>query len=136
MQKKDTMMNIFGEGTKFKGNMRVAGSLRIDGEFDGQMTVSETLIVGKTGKIKGEIKSKNSIIGGAINGDLKSGEKVELQVGAKFEGDLSCKKLIVEEGVTFDGNCKMSETKSTEKDLQQRNLKAKNKVRQEGRELI
>ena len=117
MQKKDTMMNIFGDGTKFKGNLRVAGSLRIDGEFEGQMTVSETLIVGKTGKIKGEIKSKNSIIGGAINGNLKTGEKVELQVGAKFEGDLSCKKLIVEEGVTFDGNCKMSETKSMEKDV-------------------
>ncbi|MCK4575413.1 polymer-forming cytoskeletal protein [candidate division WOR-3 bacterium] len=111
MTKQETMMNILGNGTKFKGNAKIAGSLRIDGEFEGGMTVSETLIIGKTGKIKGDIKTKNSIIGGYINGNLKTDEKVELQSGAKFEGDLICKKLIVEEGVTFDGNCKMSETK-------------------------
>ncbi len=118
MQKSDTMMNILGNGTQFKGNLKVVGSLRIDGGFDGEMTVSETLIVGKTGKLKGTIKTKNSIIGGIINGNLETKEKVELQVGARFDGDLICKKLIIEEGVLFDGNCQMSETKSMEKEKQ------------------
>lgn len=118
MQKSDTMMNILGNGTQFKGNLKVVGSLRIDGGFDGEMTVSETLIVGKTGKLKGTIKTKNSIIGGIIKGNLETKEKVELQVGARFDGDLICKKLIIEEGVLFDGNCQMSETKSMEKEKQ------------------
>jgi len=118
MQKSDTMMNILGNGTRFKGNLKVAGSLRIDGDFDGEMTVSETLIVGKAGKLKGTIKAKNSIIGGIINGNLSTKEKVELQVGAKFDGDLICKKLIIEEGVLFDGNCQMSEIKPMEKEKQ------------------
>jgi cytoskeletal protein CcmA (bactofilin family) len=112
MQKGDTMMNILGNGTKFKGNLKVAGSLRIDGEFDGDMTVSETLIIGKSGKLKGTIKAKNSIIGGNIIGNLNTNEKVELQSGASFEGDLVCKKLIIEEGVLFDGNCKMTDKKT------------------------
>jgi cytoskeletal protein CcmA (bactofilin family) len=112
MQKGDTMMNILGNGTKFKGNLKVAGSLRIDGEFDGDMTVSETLIIGKAGKLKGTIKTKNSIIGGTIIGNLTTIEKVELQSGASFDGDLVCKKLIIEEGVLFDGNCTMSEKKT------------------------
>ncbi|OQX53453.1 MAG: hypothetical protein B5M53_06950, partial [Candidatus Cloacimonas sp. 4484_209] len=63
----------------------------------------ETLIIGKTGKVKGEVKTKNSIIGGYVNGNLQADEKVELQASAKFEGDLICKKLIIEEGVLFDG---------------------------------
>lgn len=112
MQKGDTMMNILGSGTKFKGNLKVAGSLRIDGEFDGEMTVSETLIIGKAGKLKGTIKTKNSIVGGNIVGTLTTGEKVELQSGASFEGDLVCKKLIIEEGVLFDGNCRMTDKKT------------------------
>lgn len=112
MQKSEAMMNILGNGTKFKGNLKVSGNLRIDGEFDGEMTVSETLIIGKTGKLKGTIKAKNSIIGGSIIGNLTTNEKVELQAGASFEGDLVCKKLIVEEGVLFDGNCKMSDKKT------------------------
>jgi cytoskeletal protein CcmA (bactofilin family) len=111
MQKSDTMMNILGNGTKFKGNLKVAGSLRIDGDFDGDMSISETLIIGKSGKLKGTIAAKNSIIGGRVVGNLDTKEKVELQSGACFEGDLMCKKLIVEEGVLFDGNCKMSDKK-------------------------
>ncbi len=112
MQKNDAMMNILGSGTKFKGNLKVVGSLRIDGEFNGEMAVSETLIIGKTGKLKGTISTKNSIIGGSIVGDLTTNEKVELQAGASFEGDLVCKKLIIEEGVLFDGNCRMSDKKA------------------------
>ena len=112
MQKGDSMMNILGNGTKFKGNLKVAGSLRIDGEFDGDMSVSETLIIGKTGKLKGTIRAKNSIIGGNIAGNLTTKEKVELQSGACVDGDLVCKKLIIEEGVLFDGNCRMTEKKT------------------------
>jgi len=111
MAKQDNLMNILGGGTKFKGNIKVSGSLRIDGEFDGNMTISETLIVGKTGQLKGEIKTRNSVIGGHVNGNLSSTDKVELQAGAKFEGELVCKKLIIEEGVLFDGSCNMSEKK-------------------------
>jgi cytoskeletal protein CcmA (bactofilin family) len=111
MGKPETMMNILGNGTKFKGNLKVNGSLRIDGEFEGDMSISESLIVGKSGKIKGTVKTKNSIVGGSISGNLSTNEKVELQTGAKFDGDLVCKKLIIEEGVIFDGNCKMSDSK-------------------------
>lgn len=113
MAKPESMMNILGNGTKFKGNLKVNGSLRIDGEFEGDMTISESLIVGKSGKLKGTVKTKNSIIGGSISGNLTTNEKVELQTGAKFDGDLACKKLIIEEGVIFDGNCKMTDSKST-----------------------
>jgi len=119
MAKAENMMNILGIGTKFKGNIRVSGSLRIDGEYEGEMSVSETLIVGKTGKIKGNIKTKNCIVGGYINGTLKANERVELQVSTRFEGDIICKKLIIEEGVTFDGNCRMSETKQEGKPIHQ-----------------
>ena len=116
MPKQEGIMNILGGGTKFKGTIHVTGNLRIDGEFDGNMNISETLIIGKTGKVKGEVKTKNSIIGGYVNGNLQADEKVELQASAKFEGDLICKKLIIEEGVLFDGNCKMSENKIVSKE--------------------
>jgi len=120
MPKQEGIMNILGGGTKFKGTIQVTGNLRIDGEFDGNMNISETLIIGKTGKVKGEVKTKNSIIGGYVNGNLQADEKVELQASAKFEGDLICKKLIIEEGVLFDGNCKMSEHKIISKEQKNR----------------
>lgn len=115
MAKNENLMNILGNGTKFKGKMNISGSLRIDGEFDGNLSISETLIVGKSGFIKGEIKSKNSVVGGKISGNLSSLEKVELQAGAIFDGELACKKLIIEEGVLFDGSCRMSEVKGASK---------------------
>jgi cytoskeletal protein CcmA (bactofilin family) len=115
MQKSNTVMNILGDGTRFKGNISVRGSLRVDGEFNGEMKITDTLIVGKGGKIKGQIKVKNCVVGGVIDGILESEERVELQANAKFDGDLICKKLVIEEGVIFDGNCLMSKSKINEK---------------------
>lgn len=115
MQKSNAVMNILGNGTRFKGNINVRGSLRVDGEFDGEMKVTDTLIVGKSGKIKGKIRVKNCVVGGSIEGILESEERVELQANAKFDGDLICKKLMIEEGVIFDGNCSMSKSKINEK---------------------
>lgn len=114
MQKSNAVMNILGSGTRFKGNINVRGSLRVDGDFNGEMKITDTLIVGKSGKIKGKIKVKNCVVGGSIDGTLECEDRVELQANAKFDGDLICKKLMIEEGVIFDGNCNMSKSKRME----------------------
>jgi len=43
-----------------------------------------------------------------VKGKLYVAEKAEFQSGAKFDGELSCKGLVVEEGVIFDGLCQMT----------------------------
>ena len=65
------MNSIIGKGCKIDGNIEVQeGTLRIDGEFDGNVTCPGTLVIGKGGKVKADIKVKNAVIGGIAFGRL------------------------------------------------------------------
>jgi cytoskeletal protein CcmA (bactofilin family) len=99
--------SILGKGCKFKGTIEVEGTLRIDSEFDGVVNCPETLVVGKTGVVKAEINVKNAVIGGKVVGNITATNKIELQSGSHIEGDITTHRLVIDEGVFFEGSCKM-----------------------------
>ena len=99
--------SILGKGCKFKGTIDVEGTLRIDSEFEGVVNCPETLVVGKTGVVKAEINVKNAVIGGKVVGNINATNKIELQSGSHIEGDIRTHRLVIDEGVFFEGSCKM-----------------------------
>ena len=99
--------SILGKGCKFKGTIEVEGTLRIDSEFEGVVNCPDTLVVGKTGVVKAEINVKNAIIGGKVVGNINATNKIELQSGSHIEGDIQTHRLVIDEGVFFEGSCKM-----------------------------
>ena len=64
-------------------------------------------ILGKSGQIKGDLIVGNAIVGGVVEGSVMADGRLELQSGARVEGDIKAKKLVVEEGVFFQGHCNM-----------------------------
>lgn len=105
------LANILVAGTYLKGNLNADGGVRIDGTLEGEVTVSDTFVLGKSGVIKGTIKTKDALIGGKVIGNIKSQGKVELKTGSHVNGDIICKRLTMEEGAIFDGFCRMTEEK-------------------------
>lgn len=102
------MNSIIGKGCKITGTIDVTdGTLRIDGEFEGNINCPDTLIVGKSGHVKADIKVKNAIVGGTVIGNIDAKEKIELQAGSHLEGDIKTSRLVIDEGVFFEGSCKM-----------------------------
>ena len=99
--------SILGKGCKFKGTIEVEGTLRIDSEFEGVVNCPDTLVVGKSGIVKAEIKVKNAVIGGKVIGNITATNKIELQSGSHIEGDIQTHRLVIDEGVFFEGSCKM-----------------------------
>ena len=99
--------SILGPGCKVKGNIDLKGTLRIDGDFDGEINCPETLIIGKSGVVKADVKVKNAVIGGKLVGNVAATNKIELQTGSHVEGDISTARLVIDEGVFFEGACKM-----------------------------
>ena len=99
--------SILGKGCKFEGTVEVEGTLRIDAEFEGVVNCPDTLVVGKTGVVKADINVKNAIIGGKVVGNIKATNKIELQSGSHIEGDIQTHRLVIDEGVFFEGSCKM-----------------------------
>ncbi|MCF6148407.1 MAG: polymer-forming cytoskeletal protein [Candidatus Kuenenia sp.] len=92
--------------TEFKGTIKFNTVLRIDGKFDGEMITDEgEVIVGSTGAVKANIKVRNAIVEGQVDGNIIASERVELRKKAKLMGDLQAKTLVIDEGVIFVGKC-------------------------------
>jgi len=99
--------SIIAQGCKFDGKVEVRGTLRIEGEFKGDICAPESLVIGKTGVVRANCKVKNAIIGGQLFGNIVAENKIELQSGSHVEGDIKTKRLVIDEGVFFEGNCAM-----------------------------
>ncbi len=99
--------SILAQGCKFEGKIELRGTLRIEGEFKGTVETPENLIVGKSGVVHAQCKVKSAVIGGQLYGNIQAENKIELQAGSRLEGDIRTKRLVIDEGVVFEGNCSM-----------------------------
>lgn len=99
--------SIIAQGCKFDGKIDVKGTLRIEGEYRGTIGNPESLVIGKTGVVHANCTVKNAIIGGQLFGNIVAENKIELQSGSHVEGDIKTKRLVIDEGVFFEGNCSM-----------------------------
>ena len=102
-----TMNTLVGHGTTLDGNLNVSSSMRVDGKILGEITCSDSLLVGKTGVVEASVKVKNATIGGRVVGDIEASEVVVLEGNSTVVGDVTTKKLIIEEGAVFNGTCHM-----------------------------
>ena len=100
---------IIGEGTVLKGDVRVEGSIQVDGDFDGIIDATDTLVVGESGKVDGDATVANAVIGGKMYGNVFASGKIELQRGSQLLGDIKTRGLVIEDGVVFQGNCQMGD---------------------------
>ena len=88
----------------FQGTLNVQGSLRVDGTLEGTVDNARHVIVGKDGKITGDVSAEIVVCGGMIEGNVCA-EMLEVLSPAFIKGDIRAKKMIVEEGGRIDGQC-------------------------------
>jgi cytoskeletal protein CcmA (bactofilin family) len=100
---------IIGEGTILKGDVKVEGSIQVDGEFEGTIDATDTLVIGESGKVDGDVTVANAAIGGRMYGNVFASGKIELQRGSQLLGDIKTRGLVIEDGVVFQGNCQMGD---------------------------
>ncbi len=100
---------IIGEGTSLKGDVKVEGSVRVDGDFEGTIEATDTLVIGEAGKVDGNANVSSAVIGGRMYGNVFASGKIELQRGSQLLGDIKTRGLVIEDGVVFQGNCQMGD---------------------------
>ena len=97
---------ILGKNFVFKGEIESAeGSLRIDGNFEGELQVSGDVLVGETGKVTGSLNARNITIAGQVNGKIAAEGRLELTPTAKVYADVKMTFLTVEDGAVYQGLC-------------------------------
>lgn len=103
----DKVATIIGEEAYFQGTLTVKGSLRIDGQVEGNISDGLTIIIGEKGRVKGDICAENVVIAGSVTGNVAAVNQIELLSQGRLEGDLRTPRLSIEEGATFEGRAAM-----------------------------
>ena len=103
-------MNAFlGKDTEFEGRLSFSGAVRIDGSFRGEIFTEGTLIVGETAKMESKILASHIIISGEVHGNIAAKKRLELHAPGKVMGNIQSPTIMIDEGVIFEGNCRMQE---------------------------
>ena len=63
--------------------------------------------IAKDGIVEGNVRGSNVILGGTIIGHVKSEGSVTLKKTSKLKGDISYRKLHIEDGAQFEGQCEL-----------------------------
>jgi len=105
---------FLGKGTEFKGVLSFEGTIRVDGKIEGEVVSKDTLIAGDGAFLQGELTVGTIISSCRIIGNITASQKVHLLAPGNIQGNIKTPKLIIEEGVTFDGTCEMAGEKKPE----------------------
>ncbi len=98
---------LLGRGSEFEGKLTFEGTVRIDGKFTGTIVTNDVLVVGEGAKIGAEISCGSIIVHGEVVGNVRAKTAIELHHPARIRGNLETPSLMIEKGVTFEGQAKM-----------------------------
>lgn len=90
---------------EFEGNLRFTGTTTVDCKFRGNIDSEDTLIVGESGRVEGEIHAGTVEISGTVVGNIWASKTVKIHSGSEVTGDIETPTISMEEGVSFAGRC-------------------------------
>ncbi|MCI9162297.1 MAG: polymer-forming cytoskeletal protein [Lachnospiraceae bacterium] len=98
---------IIGNNSKIEGVLSASDPTRIDGYLKGEVQSESSVIVGEHGVVKGDIRAVEILVAGTVYGNLKAESRIELTETGCVLGDMVTKRLVIDEGASFKGNCTM-----------------------------
>ncbi len=101
---------FLGPGSQFEGKLSFDEMVRLDGRFIGEIRSSDSLVVGDTAEIEGDIHVGCLILSGNFKGNIVASQRVELLEPAKVEGVIETPLLKIDEKVIFNGEIRMTST--------------------------
>ncbi len=110
----NNIKSALGPSTVIEGKFKFDTPVRIDGSLTGEVTSNSVLIVGREASVKGRIEVGSLIVLGAVDGEVVAEDLVEIRTGGELEGDISCKRVTIEDGGFYKGSCNMQREAAAE----------------------
>jgi len=100
--------NIIAKSTKLKGDLELDTVMRIDGFFSGSIKSTSKVLIGEEGVAKCNIEADIIEIGGEFEGNIIGKTIIKVFSTGKVNGDIQAPKIIIEEGVIYNGAIKVT----------------------------
>lgn len=109
--KSDDLTAFIDEGSEIEGKFSFSGTVMLNGKVTGEIVTTDTLIVGDKGVVNATIRAGVVLVSGQVAGNVQATERVDLRGKARVFGDIESPVLVIEEGVLFEGNCRMTKSR-------------------------
>jgi cytoskeletal protein CcmA (bactofilin family) len=101
-------MTHIGKSIVFDGELTSDEDLRFDGTMKGHIHLRDAaLTIGETASVKADIRAKQVMVLGSVQGSIAAGERIELTASAEVTGSLTAERVIIAEGARFTGGVDM-----------------------------
>jgi cytoskeletal protein CcmA (bactofilin family) len=98
---------LIEHGVEMNGRLVVSQSLRIEGEFRGELESANSVFVSETGTVEAPIRARTVEIRGAVVGDVVASREIVIHATGRLHGDVETPSLVVMRGATFNGRTRM-----------------------------
>jgi cytoskeletal protein CcmA (bactofilin family) len=104
----ESVISIIGPGMKLVGDCETDGTIRIEGVVEGSIRAGKAVVVGKDGKVHGDIATQDAVISGSVVGSVSAESRLELQATARIDGEVRARRMQLEEGAILNGTVDMA----------------------------
>lgn len=99
----ETVISIIGPGLRVKGDCETSDTIRIEGVVEGSVTAKKAVVIGKEGRVTGDITTADARIAGTVKGTLNVRSRLELAATCIIDGEIRAARLQLDEGGTVAG---------------------------------
>jgi cytoskeletal protein CcmA (bactofilin family) len=96
-----------GPDAEVTGKLSFATPTRIEGKLKGEVRATDLLVIGPQAIVQASVMAEKLVVLGEVRGQVQSANRVEICSGGRLYGDIETRALVVQEGATFEGRCKM-----------------------------
>jgi cytoskeletal protein CcmA (bactofilin family) len=107
----DVPNTVLGKGILLEA-ARMSGqeSVRIDGDFKGEIDIDASLVLGDTSHVVGDIRARYIVVAGQVHGNITCDTVLHFASSAQVFGDVVTQSLIMDEGSQVNGRYSVGET--------------------------
>ena len=104
----DRCANVIAQGAKWQGTLNVDDSVRIEGQFSGEVRAKGTVHVSEGAQVDAKIRALFVVVSGNVRGEIRCEQRVDLLPRSRVNGQVITKVLSVHEGAILDGSVQMT----------------------------
>ncbi|NIK78347.1 cytoskeletal protein CcmA (bactofilin family) [Paenibacillus castaneae] len=98
---------LIGQGTLGEGKIICEASLRIEGEYRGDIECKGDVIIGECGIARSNITARDVTVAGKVFGDILTTGRLIITSSGHLSGNITAHTLIVQDGGMLNGKCSM-----------------------------
>ncbi len=90
-----------------QGDVTLNGTIKIDGNLNGNLKTKGDVIVAAKAKVTGDISAHNILIAGTVTGNVTAKGQVSMMSKGKLKGDITYAAMAMEEDTEITGSCSL-----------------------------